>query len=182
MAGADIVITNVRQPALSKLGLDYDQVRVHRSDVIWVGVTAFGADGPYAGRPGIDFLIQGYGGLMALTGEPGGAPVRVTVPLIDTLTSVLVVTGAAGCGPLTRIQRRGPAHRHLAARCAHPRAGIGARQLPGHRRGDPSHGQSQPLLRPLGCLRHERRPTGGDHVSVAAVLREALRCARCANG
>lgn len=94
VAGADIVITNVRQPALSKLGLDYDQVRTHRCDVIWVGVTAFGADGPYAGRPGIDFLIQGYGGLMALTGEPDGAPVRVTVPLIDTLTSVLVTTGA----------------------------------------------------------------------------------------
>lgn len=94
VASADIFITNVREPALSKLGLDYDSVRAHHPDVIWVGVTAFGAEGPYAGRPGIDFLIQGYGGLMALTGEPDGAPVRVTVPLIDTLTSVLVATGA----------------------------------------------------------------------------------------
>jgi crotonobetainyl-CoA:carnitine CoA-transferase CaiB-like acyl-CoA transferase len=94
VATADLVITNVREPALSALGLDYDSVRAHREDVIWVGVTAFGNDGPYAGRPGIDFLIQGYGGLLALTGEPQGEPVRVTVPLIDTLTSVLVTTAA----------------------------------------------------------------------------------------
>lgn len=94
VATADIVVTNVREPAMSQLGLDYDSVRRHRADVIWVGVTAFGPDGPYAGRPGIDFLIQGYAGLLALNGEPGGASVRVTVPLIDAMTSVLVCTGA----------------------------------------------------------------------------------------
>lgn len=93
-ATADVVVTNIREPALSSMGLDYETVRGHRDDIIWVGVTAFGADGPYAGRPGIDFLVQGYGGLLALTGEPDGSPVRVTVPLIDTLASVLVVTGA----------------------------------------------------------------------------------------
>lgn len=94
VATTDIVITNVREPALSKLGLDYDSVRRHRDDVIWVGVTAFGPDGPYAGRPGIDFLIQGYAGLLALNGEPDGRPVRVTVPMVDALTSTLVTTGA----------------------------------------------------------------------------------------
>jgi len=94
VATADIVITNVREPALSRLGLDYPAVRRHRQDVIWIGVTAFGADGPYAGRPGIDFLVQGYGGLLALTGEPDGDPVRVTIPLIDTLASTLVATAA----------------------------------------------------------------------------------------
>jgi crotonobetainyl-CoA:carnitine CoA-transferase CaiB-like acyl-CoA transferase len=90
---ADVLITNVREPALSRLGLAYEQVRAHRPDVIWVGVTAFGPDGPYAGRPGIDFLAQGYAGLLSLNGEPGGAPVRVTVPLVDVMTSELVVTG-----------------------------------------------------------------------------------------
>lgn len=94
VATADIFITNIREPALSRLGLDYEQVRRHRDDIIWVGVTAFGADGPYAGRPGIDFLIQGYAGLLALNGEPDGPPVRVTVPLIDTLSSVLASTAA----------------------------------------------------------------------------------------
>jgi len=92
-ATSDVVITNVREPALSKLGLAYEQVRAHRPDVIWVGVTAFGPDGPYAGRPGIDFLAQGYAGLLSLNGDPKGEPVRVTVPLVDVMTSELVVTG-----------------------------------------------------------------------------------------
>jgi glutaryl-CoA transferase len=90
---ADVLITNVREPALSRLGLAYEQVRAHRDDVIWVGVTAFGPDGPYAGRPGIDFLAQGYAGLLAMNGEPGRSPVRVTVPMVDVLTSTLVATG-----------------------------------------------------------------------------------------
>lgn len=90
----DVLITNIREPALSKLGVDYDSVRLHRADIIWVGVTAFGPDGPYAGRPGIDFLAQGYAGLLSLNGHPGAPPVRVTVPMVDTMTSLTVCTGA----------------------------------------------------------------------------------------
>ncbi|MBW2241410.1 MAG: CoA transferase [Deltaproteobacteria bacterium] len=93
-ATADVLITNIREPALSRLGLDYEHVRKHRPDIIWIGITAFGADGPYAGRPGIDFLAQGFGGLLALNGEPSGEPVRVTVPMIDVMTSLLVSTAA----------------------------------------------------------------------------------------
>jgi crotonobetainyl-CoA:carnitine CoA-transferase CaiB-like acyl-CoA transferase len=93
-ATSDVLITNIREPALSALGLDYEQVKVHRPDIIWIGVTAFGAEGPYAGRPGIDFLAQGYAGLLAMNGEPGAEPVRVTVPLIDVMTSTLVSTAA----------------------------------------------------------------------------------------
>jgi crotonobetainyl-CoA:carnitine CoA-transferase CaiB-like acyl-CoA transferase len=90
---ADVLITNVREPALSQLGTSYEQTRRHRPDIIWVGVTAFGPGGPYAGRPGIDFLAQGYAGLLAMNGEPDGLPVRVTVPLIDVMTSLLVASG-----------------------------------------------------------------------------------------
>lgn len=89
----DVLITNIREPALSSLGLSYEQVRTHRDDIIWVGVTAFGPDGPYAGRPGIDFLAQGFAGLLALNGPPGTPPVRVTVPFVDVMTSLLVVSG-----------------------------------------------------------------------------------------
>jgi crotonobetainyl-CoA:carnitine CoA-transferase CaiB-like acyl-CoA transferase len=91
---ADVLITNMREPALSRLGLNYEQVREHRGDIIWIGVTAFGADGPYAGRPGIDFLAQGFAGLVALNGQPDRPPVRVTVPLVDIMTSLLVASGA----------------------------------------------------------------------------------------
>jgi crotonobetainyl-CoA:carnitine CoA-transferase CaiB-like acyl-CoA transferase len=94
VATTDILITNIRGPALSRLGIEYEQVRKLRRDIIWIGVTAFGADGPYAGRPGIDFLAQGYAGLMAVNSVPGGPTVRVTVPFVDTMTSLLVVSAA----------------------------------------------------------------------------------------
>jgi crotonobetainyl-CoA:carnitine CoA-transferase CaiB-like acyl-CoA transferase len=100
-ATLDVVVTNVREPALSELGLGYEQLRVHRPDVIWIGVSAFGPDGPYGQRPGIDFLVQGYAGLLALTGEPDAPPVRVTVPLVDVMTSLLVAN-AAQAGLLAR--------------------------------------------------------------------------------
>ncbi len=69
-------------------------MREYRPDLIWISVTAFGADGPYAGRPGIDFLAQGYAGLLSQNGDPSGPEVRLTVPLIDVMTSELVCSGA----------------------------------------------------------------------------------------
>ncbi len=87
---ADVLITNVREPALTNMGLSYEAASRHRPDIIWAGVTAFGPDGPYAGRPGIDFLAQGYAGLVSLNGTGEGPPVRVTVPLVDVMTSLLV--------------------------------------------------------------------------------------------
>jgi crotonobetainyl-CoA:carnitine CoA-transferase CaiB-like acyl-CoA transferase len=94
VATTDILITNIRGAALEKLGLEYEAMRTHRPDLIWIGVTAFGADGPYAGRPGIDFLAQGYAGLLSQNGDPGGPEVRLTIPLIDVMTSELVCSGA----------------------------------------------------------------------------------------
>ncbi len=93
-ATTDIVVTNIREPALSKLGLDYEQVRQHKPDIVWIHVTAFGADGPYAGRPGIDFLAQGYTGVLTLNGHPDDAPVRTGFPAVDVMTSLLVANAA----------------------------------------------------------------------------------------
>jgi crotonobetainyl-CoA:carnitine CoA-transferase CaiB-like acyl-CoA transferase len=90
---SDVMITNVREPALSKLGLAYEQIKALKNDIVWVGVTAFGPDGPYAGRPGIDFLAQGYAGLLSLNGHPQYPPVRVTVPVVDVMTSLHVSVG-----------------------------------------------------------------------------------------
>lgn len=91
---ADILVTNVREPALSKLGLNYEQVKAHCPDIIWIHVTAFGPDGPYEGRPGIDFLAQGYTGVLALNGDPDGEPVRTGFPAVDVMTSLLVSNAA----------------------------------------------------------------------------------------
>ena len=94
VATADILITNIRGAALEKLGLGYEAMKAHRPDLIWIGVTAFGPDGPYAGRPGIDFLAQGYAGLLSQNGDDGSPITRLTVPLIDVMTSELVCTAA----------------------------------------------------------------------------------------
>ena len=91
---ADFLVTNVREPALSKIGLNYEQVKAHCPDIIWIHVTAFGPDGPYEGRPGIDFLAQGYTGVLALNGEPDGKPVRTGFPAVDVMTSLLVSNAA----------------------------------------------------------------------------------------
>ncbi len=93
-ATADVLVTNVREPALGRLGLEYEQVRRHRPDVVWIRVTAFGPDGPYAGRPGIDFLTQGYAGALSLNGDPDGPPVRTGFPAVDVITSLLVSNAA----------------------------------------------------------------------------------------
>ncbi len=92
-ATADALVTNTREPALSRLGLDYDSVRGHRPDIIWAGVSTFGADGPYAGRPGIDALAQAVCGVIALNGAPESPPSRTVVPFADVLTSLLVSSG-----------------------------------------------------------------------------------------
>lgn len=94
VATADVLITNVREPALSNLGMDYESVRRHRKDIVWIGVTAFGSDGPYAGRGGIDFLAQAYAGVLVINGHPGAPPVRLGIPAVDVMTSLHVTIAA----------------------------------------------------------------------------------------
>ena len=93
-ATTDVLITNIREPALSEMGMNYEQVKKHRPDIIWIRVTGFGPDGPYAHRPGIDFLAQGYTGVLPFNGDPAGGPVRLGLPAVDVMTSLLVVNAA----------------------------------------------------------------------------------------
>jgi glutaryl-CoA transferase len=86
---ADIVIENYKVGALAKYGLDYPSLRALNARLIYCSITGFGQTGPYRNRPGYDFLIQGMGGLMSVTGErddlPGGGPQRAGVALADIL-------------------------------------------------------------------------------------------------
>jgi len=93
-ATADVLVTNVREPALTRLGINYEQVKAHKPDIIWIRVTGFGPDGPYAGRPCIDFLAQGYTGVLTLNGDPAGPAVRTGFPAVDVMTSLLVSNAA----------------------------------------------------------------------------------------
>ena len=92
-ARSDILIENFKVGGLAKFGLDYKSLAPDNPRLIYCSVTGFGQDGPYAPRAGYDLMAQGMGGIMALTGEPDGEPMRVGVPLADIFTGTYSVIG-----------------------------------------------------------------------------------------
>lgn len=91
-ADADVVLENFKVGGLAAYGLDHASLRALNPKLVYCSITGFGQDGPYAARAGYDFLIQGMGGLMSLTGtpagEPGAGPQKVGVALTDILTGL----------------------------------------------------------------------------------------------
>ena len=81
-AGADVMIENWRRGALEKLGLGYEKLKSANPDLIYCSITGFGP-GPDEDRPGYDFLVQARGGVMGITGQPGGEPTKVGVAIAD---------------------------------------------------------------------------------------------------
>ncbi|OJX77754.1 MAG: CoA transferase [Magnetospirillum sp. 64-120] len=87
-AQCDVVLENFKVGGLAKYGLDYASLKAVKPDIVYCSITGFGQDGPYASRAGYDFLVQGMGGLMSLTGEQGGEPMKVGVALTDIFTGM----------------------------------------------------------------------------------------------
>jgi formyl-CoA transferase len=89
---ADVVVENFRVGGLSKFGLDAASLRGASPRLVYASITGFGQDGPYADRAGYDFIIQGMGGMMSVTGlpdgEPGGGPLRAGVAVADLFTGM----------------------------------------------------------------------------------------------
>ena len=88
----DVLLENYKYGDLARYGLGYDELKKLNAGLIYCSVTGFGHTGPYRDRPGYDFMIQGMGGLMSITGErddlPGGGPQRVGVPIVDIMTGM----------------------------------------------------------------------------------------------
>lgn len=91
IADADVVIENFKVGGLAKYGLDYASLSADHPRLVYCSITGFGQDGPYAHRPGYDFVIQGMGGIMDLTGEPDGAPQKSGVAFADIFTGLYSV-------------------------------------------------------------------------------------------
>ncbi|MDB5928136.1 MAG: hypothetical protein JWN13_7072 [Betaproteobacteria bacterium] len=91
-ARSDVLLENYKFGDLARYGLGYDDLKKINPRLIYCSVTGFGQTGPYRERPGYDFMIQGMGGLMSITGErddlPGGGPQRVGVPIVDMMTGM----------------------------------------------------------------------------------------------
>ena len=93
LAQSDILVENFKVGALARYGLGYAQLRHTHPKLIYASITGFGQTGPYAERPGYDSLVQGMGGIMSLTGEPDGAPMKVGVPIADLFAGLYGAIG-----------------------------------------------------------------------------------------
>jgi crotonobetainyl-CoA:carnitine CoA-transferase CaiB-like acyl-CoA transferase len=99
-AKSDVVIENFKVRGLAKYGLDYPSLQPLNPGLIYCSITGFGQTGPYRHKPGYDFMIQGIGGLMSITGEPdqrpGGGPMKVGVAVADIFTGLYAAIAILG--------------------------------------------------------------------------------------
>jgi crotonobetainyl-CoA:carnitine CoA-transferase CaiB-like acyl-CoA transferase len=92
-AGADVVIENFKTGALAKFGLDYASLSAANEGLVYCSITGFGQTGPRAHEAGYDFVAQGMSGLMSLTGDPAGHPVKAGVSISDIATGIWAANG-----------------------------------------------------------------------------------------
>jgi formyl-CoA transferase len=106
---SDVLIENYKVGDLARYGLGYDDLRKLNPRLVYASVTGFGQTGPHRERPGYDFMIQGMGGVMSITGErddlPGGGPQRVGIPIADIMTGMYATI--AICAALAHRERSG---------------------------------------------------------------------------
>ena len=88
----DILVENFKVGGLAKYGLDYDSLSRDNPGLVYCSITGFGQTGPNAHKPGYDLLAQGYGGIMSLTGDPEGEPMKVGVGVTDVVCGLYAVT------------------------------------------------------------------------------------------
>ncbi len=108
---ADVVLENFIPGGADRLGLGYEQLRARRPSIVYCSIAGYPDDGPDADRPGFDFAIQGEGGVMSITGEPDGDPMKVGVAIADITAGIYSAVGilaalreAAATGVGRRVQ------------------------------------------------------------------------------
>src|SRR6266568_2176528 len=90
---ADVVVENFRPDVKKRLGIDYKTLAKINPRLVYVSISGFGQNGPYANRPGFDQIAQGMGGLMSITGLPGQGPVRAGIPIADLTAGMFAALG-----------------------------------------------------------------------------------------
>ena len=90
---ADVFVQNFRPGTAERLNVGYEDIKKCREDIIYCSISAFGNSGPWSSRPGYDLLIQGTGGIMDVTGEEGGDPMKVGLPQTDLITGMWAAFG-----------------------------------------------------------------------------------------
>ena len=92
-AQCDVLVENFKVGGLARYGLGWEDMRALNPRLIYCSITGFGQTGPYASRPGYDFIVQGMGGLMGITGEVDGEPMRAGIAVTDLFTGMYACTG-----------------------------------------------------------------------------------------
>jgi crotonobetainyl-CoA:carnitine CoA-transferase CaiB-like acyl-CoA transferase len=92
-AASDVVVENFRPGVMAKLGLGYERLAADNPGLVYCSITGFGGNGPGAELPGYDLLVQALGGLMSVTGEPDGEPLKVGVALVDVIAGLYAAVG-----------------------------------------------------------------------------------------
>ncbi|APE42604.1 CoA transferase [Sulfitobacter alexandrii] len=90
---ADVVVENFKPGGLKKYGLDHATLRARHPGLVYCSISGFGQDGPNSARPGYDLMAQGFGGIMSITGEPDGAPMKVGVGIADVMCGMYAAIG-----------------------------------------------------------------------------------------
>lgn len=90
---ADVIVENFRPGVVKRLGVDYDTLSEINPKLIYCSISGFGQSGPYSSRGGYDLILQGMTGIMSITGEPGGNPVKCGLPIIDLGTAMFAAYG-----------------------------------------------------------------------------------------
>jgi crotonobetainyl-CoA:carnitine CoA-transferase CaiB-like acyl-CoA transferase len=88
-----VLVENFRPDVKERLGFGYETLKALNPRLVYASISAFGQDGPYKARPGVDQIIQGMSGLMSITGEPGRGPMRVGIPIADIVTGMHAALG-----------------------------------------------------------------------------------------
>ena len=150
---ADVVVENYRPGVMDALGIGYDAVSATHPRVIYCSISGFGADGPFANRPGLDQIIQGFSGLMSVTGFEGGEPTRVGIPIADLLTGLF---GAYGVLAALQARERTGAGQRVETSLLESMVGTLAFQATRYLNGGdipPPAGNHHPINAPYGVFR-----------------------------
>ena len=106
----DIVTENFRPGVMDRLGLGFQDLRKLRPGLVYASISAFGADGPWSDRPANDIILQSVSGLMGITGEVGGGPVRIGAPIADFSSGLFMLSGILAA---LHARERHPAGQHV---------------------------------------------------------------------
>jgi formyl-CoA transferase len=90
---ADVLVESFRPGVMKRLGADYETMAARHPRLIYASISGFGQTGPYADRPGFDLIAQGMSGILSVTGEPGGTPVKCGVPIADISAGMFAANG-----------------------------------------------------------------------------------------